>query len=293
MNKTLITILFVALLAPSLALAQEEPKPAATEYTLLAPVPQLAKDAEGKTDAVTYITGLFKLIVGLAGVLAVIMLIYAGIKYMSTDAFSGKDEAKGIIENAMWGLGLAIAAWLILYTINPKLVEIKFDIPKQEITTTTLGGGIIETGKTLPGYKLTWEQVVENNEIKKRLENNDPKVRVNGGPCTNGEIRGCTNLVLLPTSAIDGVINLATQCQASMHGSCNVIITGGAEGGHVTHGPGKSQVDLGLNLTLNKYITEQGKEVYPRSASCSRIGPQFQVGSVIYTNEITHWHACY
>ena len=123
-------------LVPS-ALAQEI-KP--TEYTMLAPIPQLATKGE-KTNAVAYITGLFKLVIGLAGVLAVVMIIYAGIKYMSTDAFSGKEEAKGVIENALWGLGLAIAAWLILYTINPKLVEIKFDIEPQKIATSTLGGG--------------------------------------------------------------------------------------------------------------------------------------------------------
>src|SRR3989338_1798208 len=121
----------------------QAPAPAPTEYTLLAPIPLQGAGGNPteKTNAVQYITGLFRLIIGLAGALAVVMLIFAGIKYMSTDAFSGKNEAKEIIENALWGLGLVIASWLILYTINPKLVEINFNIEKLPITPPTTPGG--------------------------------------------------------------------------------------------------------------------------------------------------------
>jgi hypothetical protein len=124
------------------AFAQEtSPKP--TEYKLLAPIP--LEGAGGKSsetaNTATYIKGLFQLAIGLAGGLAVLMLVYAGIKYMSTDAFGGKEEAKGIIENAIWGLLLAIASWTILYTINPKLVEINLNIPQQEIKPTVTGPG--------------------------------------------------------------------------------------------------------------------------------------------------------
>src|SRR3990167_10753943 len=176
MNKLIISIFFLALAVPVLA---QEAKP--TDYTMLAPIPQLATEGE-KTNAVTYVTGLFKLAIGLAGALAVVMIIYAGIKYMSTDAFSGKEEAKGVIENALWGLGLAIAAWLILYTINPKLVEIKFDIPKQKIAPSTLSGGGGGGGE-LPGNILTPEQVAEDNRIELDLKKNIPSVTINNNPC--------------------------------------------------------------------------------------------------------------
>ncbi|MBI2086781.1 MAG: hypothetical protein HYT69_01255 [Candidatus Zambryskibacteria bacterium] len=113
-----------------------------TEYTLLEKLPLgPANELVQTVTTATYIPGLFRLIIGIAGVLAVVRIIFGGIKYMSTDAFSGKNEAKGVIENALWGLLLAMAAWLIVYTINPGLVNFNLNIPVQEIATSTLGGG--------------------------------------------------------------------------------------------------------------------------------------------------------
>ncbi len=123
--------------------------PKATEYNLLAPIPLTnPQTVDSKASTATYIPGLFRLMIAIATGLAVLMLIYAGIKYMSTDAFGGKEEAKGIISNALWGLLLAISAWLIVFTVNPNLVKFDLKIPVQEIkTNTNLGtGGTGTTG---------------------------------------------------------------------------------------------------------------------------------------------------
>lgn len=107
----------------------------ATEYQLLAPIPgYIPTTADNKTTPGPYIKGIFNLAIAVAGGLAVIMIIFGGIKYMSTDAWTGKNEARGIIENAIWGLLLAIGAWLILYTINPKLVDFDLKISSQPTT---------------------------------------------------------------------------------------------------------------------------------------------------------------
>lgn len=107
---------------------------AETEYTLLQPLPLYGLDTVDtkETTAEQYIQGIFLLIIAIAGGLAVIMIIYGGIKYMSTDAFGGKQEAKDIIQNAIWGLLLAMSAWLILNTINPELVKFNLDLPSPE-----------------------------------------------------------------------------------------------------------------------------------------------------------------
>ena len=135
----LFSLFFVPYSTP--VLAQTAPK--ATEYKLLAPIPltESGKVSESASTA-TYIPGLFRLMIAIATGLAVLMLIYAGIKYMSTDAFTGKEEAKGIIENALWGLLLAISAWLIVATIDPKLVSFNLSIPIQEIKGGLPSGGI-------------------------------------------------------------------------------------------------------------------------------------------------------
>ncbi|MBI2674023.1 MAG: hypothetical protein HYX23_01950 [Candidatus Zambryskibacteria bacterium] len=122
-------------LLPTVSLAR-------TGYELLAPIP-LSGAGSAPTETTTaspYIRGVFMLTIGIATGLAVIMIIFGGIKYMSTDAFTGKNEAKETIQNAIWGLLLIIAAWLILYTINQKLVEFNFSIPIQAIRSAIPGG---------------------------------------------------------------------------------------------------------------------------------------------------------
>ena len=136
MKKTFL-LLIVFCLTATVVFAQETPKP--TEYELLAPIPLSGIDQgeTKKTEAGPYIEGIFTLLIAIAGGLAVLMIIFGGIEYMSTDAFSGKSEAKKRIENAIWGLMLAIGAWLILTTVNPNLTKFDLEIQKQEVGTTT------------------------------------------------------------------------------------------------------------------------------------------------------------
>jgi hypothetical protein len=130
--------LFVAIFILSPVLFFAIPTHAQTEYRLLEPLPGYVEETSpGKTNASNYISGIFTLLIAIAGGLAVLMIIFGGIKYMSTDAFMEKNEAKNIIENAIWGFVLAISAWLILKTINPKLVqEININIPVQKIESS-------------------------------------------------------------------------------------------------------------------------------------------------------------
>jgi len=65
----------------------------------------------------------FKLLIGLAAVLLVLRIIFEGYKYITTDIPFMKTNAKSNLLQALLGLGLALSAYLILNTINPKLVE--------------------------------------------------------------------------------------------------------------------------------------------------------------------------
>lgn len=143
-NLKIIILIFVTIgcFGFSSNTSAQAPDPTPTEYVLLEPLPLGPNNTEVQSvTTAEYIPGLFRLIIGIAGVLAVVMIIWGGIKYMSTDAFSGKNEAKGIIENALWGLLLAMAAWLIVYTINPNLVTLDLNIPAQNIGPATLPPG--------------------------------------------------------------------------------------------------------------------------------------------------------
>ncbi len=108
------------------------------EYCLLQPLPQIgtkvsltsstdtecdAKNPDNITSLGCYMNKIIRLIIGICGMLAVLMLVIAGIQYMSTDAISGKEHAKERILNAVLGLILALGSYAILNTISSSLVR--------------------------------------------------------------------------------------------------------------------------------------------------------------------------
>lgn len=70
-----------------------------------------------------YLSKIFNLAIGVASVLAVLMIVIGGFKYMTSDAVSYTTEAKKQINDALLGLVLVLASWLILNTINTDLVN--------------------------------------------------------------------------------------------------------------------------------------------------------------------------
>ena len=108
-------------------------------YRLLAPWPGLSvlmdpdlclqQKALGTVseDAVCDVNGLlnfgFKLLIGLAAVMLVLRIIYEGYTYIVTDVPFLKASAKSGFFTALLGLLLALSAYLILNTLNPKLVN--------------------------------------------------------------------------------------------------------------------------------------------------------------------------
>lgn len=100
------------------------------EYTPLSAIPGTTMGTGTTTNLTTYLVGMFKLLIGVAGALAVVMIVIGGIQYMSTDAIYGKTEGRARINQALAGLLLALIAWLILYTINPDLLKINAGLPE-------------------------------------------------------------------------------------------------------------------------------------------------------------------
>lgn len=103
-------------IAPLTALAQA----AAPEYTLISPFGSILS---GAVDISKYLQGIIIVVISIAGVLAVVMIVVCGIKMMLSGSASGKSEAKECIWNAIFGLLIAIAAWALLFTINPDLLK--------------------------------------------------------------------------------------------------------------------------------------------------------------------------
>ncbi len=103
-------------------------------YVPLAPITGVV---EGRNVTLnTYLPAMFKFLIGVAAVLAVIMITIGGIQYMSTDAIFEKSEGKERIRRALGGLFLALVAWLVLQTINPKLLNTNLNMQNMDAGTT-------------------------------------------------------------------------------------------------------------------------------------------------------------
>jgi len=84
-----------------------------------------------------YINAWYKFGVGIAGILAVLMIAYGGVVWLFSGGASEKiSHAKELIAGAVIGLLLALGSYLILNTINPALVNLEIDslIPVSEIS---------------------------------------------------------------------------------------------------------------------------------------------------------------
>ena len=68
-----------------------------------------------------YITGLYKYLLAISGIFAVLMLVVGGIQYVIAPGGSETSKAKTRITNALAGMVLLFCTFLILYTVNPEL----------------------------------------------------------------------------------------------------------------------------------------------------------------------------
>ncbi len=141
MKKILITLVFLSIFTVALpAMAQTKFENGVGTYTALEPLPcppGVPNCQSGTVNFPNFLSNLFRLLISVGGLFAVVMLVVAGIGYMISEAAGDIDKAKSRAKAALWGLLLLTSCWLILNTINPDLL--KFDL-------TSLG----KLGKTAP-----------------------------------------------------------------------------------------------------------------------------------------------
>ncbi|MDD2274725.1 MAG: pilin [Candidatus Pacebacteria bacterium] len=74
------------------------------------------------------ISYIFQILVGLGALIAVAMVVMAGVEWMTSDGNPGKiDGAKTKIKNALLGVGVLLGSYLIINTINPQIANIQID----------------------------------------------------------------------------------------------------------------------------------------------------------------------
>jgi len=287
---------------------------AADDYNMLAPIPQLT--GGGNTvDLGTYIPNMIKLIIAIASGLAVIKIIIGGIQYMSTDAVSGKNSGRDSIQDALVGLLLAISAYTILYTVNPKLLNLDLNIDRQAVGqdfNTDLGDGQTpeDPGRTTdPGNWITGASWPDDQYVRDEIK---ATVGFNHPNCKKVGEMGCTSLYQLAQRIRDGLKKVQAECK------CDVQITGGTEfwlhgagGGQgkgvltgTEHRPGGRVVDLSITSDLTNFLKK-----YPSSKPNPECTPgaeryEYKNGGfdILFVNEDVskveqangnHYHVCF
>ena len=117
---TIVCSLFLAAKVQAIAVS--------TDYVPLTTVPGVFKAGE-RTNPVVIVKNLYGFAIGIGGVIAVVMIIYAGFEYMYKESITGKSDAKGRITNAFLGLAVILGSYILLRTINPALVNFDVNLP--------------------------------------------------------------------------------------------------------------------------------------------------------------------
>jgi hypothetical protein len=282
------------------------------QYQVLAPLPGVANttctNSDGVsvacTDVSSYITGFFKLVISLSAVLAVIMIIYGGFKYISSAAEGGKTDGKKYIQNAVWGLLLVISSYVVLHTINPDLVNFSLSLENAGTNTkfqTNANGDVVVDPNALNGAQW-YDDASYRSQIKAPLS-------VNKSNCQTIGQTNCTSVYDLNKTIIPALNDLAKKCSAADK-SCSVVITGGTE--YWLHGHGETvvgensthhkpataggyAVDISANAALTAYIEKVGQKLTPPS-NCPAEGIYNLNGGRYVLNDCgemstgTHWH---
>jgi len=292
-------------------------------YCLLAPLPlsNPSGNIDNKIAPADYIKGIINLAVAIAGVVAVMQIIFGGFTYITSDGFGKKSDAKDRIEKAVIGLILTIGAFTILKTINPTLVVLNLTIPNVGSDATVSDPGsclgekdpstgqcITAIGSGVKGEGSAWQQ----DDFARKTFESIPGVSINHPNCEKVGDQGCTSVAGLGHDPIVSTIKtLADKCK------CQIIITGGSEfwmhGGDLPpdekmdinknptpHKPSGSVLDLSLLRApdMDAFLRSKGKKFSGDGPSCAPGDEKIVYEHSLFVNEKIdgndpHWHVCF
>jgi hypothetical protein len=117
-------LMFYSIVAVSPAYAETS---GSKSYQLLAPLPNFGNSyTPGQFGK--YVENIIKLSITVAAILAVLMIVLGGFKYMMSESVGKKSEGKDQIQGAILGLIILAASFLILNTINPEILKFNLTI---------------------------------------------------------------------------------------------------------------------------------------------------------------------
>ncbi len=86
--------------------------------------PFMTKAFAADANLATFVNAMFKAAIGIGAMLAVLQLARAGFLYMGSDMWHKKEQARHLMQDAVIGLLVLMAVWLVLNQINPQLLKL-------------------------------------------------------------------------------------------------------------------------------------------------------------------------
>lgn len=313
MKKYFILFLFAfsSILVTQHVYADTTLTPDPVDYKLLAPIPGIDNpNKPGYTDIATYIPNLIKTVIGLATGLAVLLVIWGGFQYVLSASVGGKQSGQKTINNALLGLLFLSVSWILLYTLNPKLVNFSLSLDNVgsnvaiDTSLPTTDSGTVP-GNTAPGSSAgkDWN----NNDGATRNILTNAGININKANCSTVGQQDCTSVGGLNIAVLQGLQTLKTAC------NCDITVTGGTEywmhGNRSTelsdnptpHRPEGTVIDLSLNTSVTDWIRKNATKStdYSRCVIGKENGEErYTYEGALYVNEtidgnVPHWHVCY
>jgi hypothetical protein len=160
--------------------------------------------ATNQSGIANFLNNLYKYLIGLAAVLAVIEIVWGGIEISTQDSISKHEAGKERIQGALLGLVLVLLPVLVFSIINPQILNLSFNLPPIAAHSgTSIGGGGTQT-------------------------NNAPEV--NGFPANSNNQTGSPSLLqapqTLPSGACSNIQNNTNNLIQPNQVSCCGKITG-------------------------------------------------------------------
>jgi hypothetical protein len=107
-------------------------------YTQLESIPGFE---DSGSDLKSYVESIYKFAIWTVGIAAVFMITIGGFMYLTSAGNTSKmDVAKKVVTDSIIGLIIALTAYLILYVINPDLININLSMQQVGTATPAPGG---------------------------------------------------------------------------------------------------------------------------------------------------------
>ncbi len=104
-------------------------------YIPLEPLPGQQIGSQG-VDFGSYLNYAFTLFIVIGGMFAVATFVWGGIMYMVSDVAKSKDTGRKQMQRAVYGLLVLLGSYILLYTINPQLVQTGIFDPNSVVSGT-------------------------------------------------------------------------------------------------------------------------------------------------------------